>query len=58
MKQILSIKTTLNKKTYELQSFITFGDLQLLFWLFLHLRSFSTTAHSLVILEHMDSFDI
>jgi len=47
---------TSNKKSSELQSCINFLDLQLLFWSFVHLRSFSITTHMTI--EHMDSFGI
>jgi hypothetical protein len=46
------------QKSYELQSCITFWDLQLLFWALLHPRSLTTTAHSLMTMEHMKSFGI
>ena len=52
------IKTNWNKKSCELQSCVTFWDLQLLFWLFLHPRSFPIITHSLMTIERMDSFGI
>ena len=46
------------QKHCELQSCITSVGLELLFWALLHPRSLTITAHSLMTMEHVDSFGI
>jgi hypothetical protein len=46
------------RKGCQLQCCINFRYLQLLFWSLFHPRYLTTTTHSLVTIEHMDSFSI
>jgi hypothetical protein len=58
LKQITQHQNNFKWKSYELRSFISFWGLQLLFWLFVHSRSFNLKHYTLLTLHHMDSFGI
>jgi hypothetical protein len=56
--QIVRHHNDFKLKSCELQSYITFRDLQLLFWSLLHPKYLTTTTQSLVTIEYIDSLSI